>query len=205
MGGTQNVSALILVLTGGAERRLRVQRSWNDRAADYGFDVIYAGYCPPKKAIDAGVRCLPCCAISAGGGADRGKPEMITRLKYAYEVGMAAGNYNFILKCDDDTHINYRNLASFVQTLDPLKRAIYGQCDKVPWEPRPFCGGGAGVLAPIHLLREMLPQWPSLGPEDVALSNLAADMGASLNKINGFEPECSRPFHSSISLHHCIK
>ena len=90
------------------------------------------------------------------------------------------------------------------QLHDPKKRAIYGQCEKVPWERRKFCGGGSGVLAPTHLLAAMMPKWPMTGNDDVKFSELAEDMGAPLNNIAGFNPGCNRPYASSITLHHCI-
>lgn len=121
--------------------------------------------------------------------------------------------YDLIFKCDDDTRINYNNFMRFLRSIDCKARAVYGQCVKTSWEPRPFCGGGAGVLVPTSLIQahtlalslSRLLRWPRLGPDDVAFSNLAADLGASLVNIAGFEPECTKPYSASITLHHCFK
>ena len=166
---------------------------------------MYVGHCANGDGMDRGVHCLECCRAEGPGSDFHGRPEVITRLKLAYKAAMQKNKYDLILKCDDNTRINYNNFVLFLRSIDYSARAVYGQCVKTSWEPRPFCGGGAGVLAPTSLIQDMLLRWPRLGPEDVAFSNLASDLGARLINIAGFEPECTKPYIASITLHHCYK
>jgi hypothetical protein len=193
----------ILVLCNACDtKRLAASMRWN-KASPY--PVFYRSFCDCGQGatIHPRIECLPCCRGIAGRVLDR--PEMVTRLKYAY-TSLNLSHFTHIMKIDDDTQINYGALEQWISTETAhfaTPQNVFGKCEYAWWEKMVFCDGGSGFLAHTALLRRMLPRWPSVGSEDVEFSRTAVDLGAKLIHNNRFNMMCDKLLSQVITRHHC--
>lgn len=192
---------LVVMVLANVCNPVRLARSFHfNRLAVY--PVEYRSFCPRNCPRHPRVQCIPCCAAAGTGTNWEHRAGMIERLGNAYRSVLAMHNATHILKIDDDTRVNYDNLAQFVERhkIDP--NVVYGQCIYV-WKKSRFCNGGAGTLTHHELVRNMLRHWPRIGADDVEFSRAAIAEGGRLEHVSSFHYECDRPFETAITLHHC--
>jgi hypothetical protein len=193
---------LVIMVLANVCNVTRLERSFHFNRLSI-YPVEYRSFCPSTCFRHPRVQCIPCCAAGGAGTNWEHRPGMIERLGHAYRSILDMHNATHILKIDDDTRVNYANLAQFIEhhPIDP--KVVYGNCIYDHWIKYQLCTGGAGTLTHHGLVRKMLRHWPRLGADDVEFSRSAIAAGGRLEHVSGFNHECDLPFETHITLHHC--
>ena len=166
-----------------------VYSSWANKCTDYRFISLIPGHDLTNGKID----------IEYDNYLKVLKPEGLVNDTYgqlgakvvqAFEdVYKIESNYDWYLKCDDDTFIFYDNLRDFVATKNPSEPITFGY-DYGEWVYGGYHSGGAGYLLSHEAMKRFNSDWklrPRIGAaEDVDIAKSLrvsnVTMGSSLDE-----------------------
>ncbi|GAM24835.1 hypothetical protein SAMD00019534_080100 [Acytostelium subglobosum LB1] len=142
-----------VVLTSDVFKETRtkaVRETWAKRAVDMGWRVFYYSETDMGSPHDT-IATHESDASSLGNDIKQWKA-----WKHAQKC--CSHRSDFYIKVDDDTYVNVERMEKMLLPYDPESVAILGQCIGTPWNPKPFCGGGAGIILPRGGLDKMM-EW----------------------------------------------